>query len=262
MTGASSPDPLQNAAATPRRRAELAEAWSALRRRIAAACGSVGRDPDELTVIAVTKTFPATDVLALASLGVRHVGENRDQEAAAKRAQVTRAQLVGAQAAGRNAPPQPLTWHAIGRIQRNKARSVAQWADMVHSVDSIRLASALGAAASAVRDQPLPCLIQVSLDADPGRGGAAIEHVDDLAAHIEQSSALTLGGVMAVAPLKADPDAAFARLAQVAASVRRQHPAATAISAGMSADLEDAVRHGATYLRVGGAILGNRPPTP
>jgi uncharacterized pyridoxal phosphate-containing UPF0001 family protein len=251
-------------------------AWTALGSRVAAACRRVGRDPRELTVIAVTKTFPATDVLALASLGARHIGENRDQEASAKRAQVAQAQAAHAQAAhaeatqapaaqepsGPDGSAAPLTWHAIGQIQRNKARSIVQWADMVHSIDSIRLATALATAAAAARPQPLPCLIQVSLDGDARRGGAPAEHVEDLAAHIEQSPGLTLRGVMAVAPLAVDPGEAFARLAGVAARVRAQHPDATVISAGMSADLEQAIGYGATHLRVGGAILGNRPPTP
>jgi hypothetical protein len=196
-------------------------------------------------VIAVTKTFPADDVRQLAALGVTDVGENRDQEAAAKHAEA--ADLA-------------LRWHFVGALQRNKARSVAQYADVVHSVDRLRLIDALDAAAEAA-GRELTALVQVSVDPDgdaPGRSGAAPGEAPRLAAAIASARHLSLGGVMAVAPLGGDPAAGFARLAAVAAAVREAHPDALMVSAGMSGDYESALRHGATHLRIGTALLGRR----
>lgn len=202
-------------------------------------------------MIAVTKTYPASDVLLLAQLGVTEVGENRDQEAAPKAAEV-----AGAGAAVR--------WHFVGQLQRNKCRSVVRYADVVHSVDSVRLATALGRAAQTGRDRPLDALVQVSIDGAPGRGGALPESADPdvglfpVAAAVAAEPALRLAGVMAVAPLGWEPDRAFDRLAVVAQRLRAEHPGATEVSAGMSGDLESAIRHGATQVRVGSALLGMR----
>jgi pyridoxal phosphate enzyme (YggS family) len=195
-------------------------------------------------LVVVTKTFPPEEVGVLADLGVRHVGENRDQEAQPK------AQALQ----GRD-----LVWHFIGQLQTNKARSVVGYASVVESVDRPRLVSALSRSATDA-GLVVECLVQVSLDDEPGRGGAAPNDVPALATQIESAPGLRLGGVMAVAPLPGDPDVAFARLAQVAEQVRSDHPLATVISAGMSADLESSVRHGATHVRLGSAILGYRPP--
>ncbi|MBA9006496.1 YggS family pyridoxal phosphate-dependent enzyme [Thermomonospora cellulosilytica] len=224
------------------RRDELAANLRTVRERIAAACAAAGRDPAEVTLVAVTKTFPASDVRLLAGLGVADVGENRDQEAAAKAAEC--ADL-------------PLTWHFVGQLQTNKARSVAGYADVVHSVDRARLVTALSSAAVRA-GRTLRCLVQVSLDERPGRGGAAPSEVPELADLIAASDGLELGGVMAVAPLGADPAPAFARLAGVAERLRAAHPSATVISAGMSGDLEQAVACGATHVRIGTALLGGR----
>jgi PLP dependent protein len=242
------------------RRAEVAAGLAATRERIAAACAAAGRDPDGVTLVVVTKTYPAQDVLLLAELGVTDVGENRDQEAAGKAAQV--------RAATNPSRVADLRWHFVGQLQRNKARSVVTYADMVHSVDSVRLATALGGAAQRLRDRPLDVLAQVSIDGDPSRGGAlagrdAVGADPDLALAavadaVAASPALQLRGVMAVAPLTWRADDAFARLAEIAAGVRAAHPEATVISAGMSADLEEAVAHGATHVRIGSAVLGKR----
>ncbi|MEV2274895.1 YggS family pyridoxal phosphate-dependent enzyme [Nocardiopsis sp. NPDC049922] len=219
-----------------------------VRARIDAACAKADRDPGEVSLVAVTKTYPASDVRILASLGVTDVGENRDQEAAPKAAETADLDL---------------TWHFVGQLQTNKARSVAAYADVVHSVDRARLARALGERAAAA-GRRLTCLIQVNLDADSQagvigpRGGVDPEDVLDLAARIGEHEALTLGGVMAVAPREGDAFAAFARLRAVADRVRDRHPGATAISAGMSGDLEAAVAHGSTHLRLGTALLGDR----
>jgi PLP dependent protein len=238
------------------RRAELARGLAGIRARVSAACAAAGRDASELTLIAVTKTYPASDVVALAGLGLADFGENRDQEAAAKAAD------VGDEA---------ITWHFIGQLQTNKARSVASYASFVHSVDRVRLARALGSAARAA-GRGLTCLVQVSLDpADvagragngeardgQARGGVPPARMTEVAAAVEAEEGLTLGGLMAVAPLGADPAAAFAPLRQLSAEIRIVQPAATVISAGMSGDLEDAIVNGATHLRIGTALLGNR----
>ena len=232
------------------RAAEIAASLATVRARIGAACQAAGRPAGAVTLIAVTKTFPAADIRILSRLGVRDVGENRDQEAAPKAAELAdlRAEL---------------TWHFVGQLQTNKAASVARYADVIHSVDRIRLVTALGAAAGKT-GRPLRCLVQVSLDDEPGRGGAPPGQVLAIADAVAGQAGLDLGGVMAVAPLAAEsvpggPLAAFQRLARIAAQVRAQHPGAVMISAGMSGDLEDAIAAGATHVRVGTALLGGRP---
>jgi len=228
----------------PDRRAELVEALDAVERRLAAACTAAGRRREEVLLVAVTKTRPASDVALLAELGVTDVGESRDQEAAAKAAE-----LAGL----------PLRWHQVGRLQRNKARSTARWASCVQSVDRVPLAEALSD--GAVRaGRELDVLLQVSLDGDPERGGALPQDVPALADAVAAAEGLVLRGVMAVAPLGEDPAPAFGRLAALAAELRAHHPQAVAVSAGMSGDLEAAVAAGATIVRVGTALLGHRPP--
>ena len=243
-----------------RRRDELAAALAATRARVGAAARAAGRDPETVTIIAVTKNWPAQDVRILASLGVADVGENRDQEAAEKAALC--ADLA-------------LTWHFVGQLQTNKAKSVVGYADVVHSVDRVRLVDALSHAAQSC-GRTVGCLLQVSLDGDTGRGGAAAVDVPALADRIATGAGLRLLGVMGVAPLGQSDDPAeatgavraanaedvaeraFARLAELAAIVRVRHPGAGWISAGMSGDLELAIAHGATHVRVGSAILGAR----
>lgn len=233
----------------PARRVQLSDALGALKDRISRACAVAGRDPSELTVIAVTKYFPASDAALLADLGVSDLGENRDQEAAAKAAQV--AELTDA----------PVRWHFVGQLQKNKARSVARYASAVHSVDRPELVSALDRAVARLDRSPLDVLIQLSLDDDPNRGGVAAADFAALCDEAAGAAHLNLAGLMAVAPMDADPDRAFARVAEFAATLRAEHPAATSVSAGMSGDLEAAVRHGATHLRIGTALLGRRPHT-
>ena len=245
------------------RSAELADRLASVRARIAAACAAAGRDERELTLIAVTKTYPAADVLALASLGVTDFGENRDQEAAPKAARVAEALADAAQAAGPGYAGTPVTWHFIGQLQSNKAHSVARYADVVHSVDRMRLVRHLGAAACDVAGRnaggaALTCLVQVSLDADPARGGVPAEELLEVARAIHAQPGLALGGLMAIAPLGADPATAFAPLRQLSARIRSVWDGATIISAGMSGDLEAAIAAGATHLRIGTALLGNR----
>jgi pyridoxal phosphate enzyme (YggS family) len=229
---------------------QIAQGLDGIRRRIDAATRAAGRD-EHVDLVVVTKTFPASDVQILAGLGVTDVAENRDQEARAKRLEVERALGDGA------AIPR---WHMIGQIQRNKANSIARWADVVESVDRLELVSALARAARAA-DRTLEVLVQVSLD--PGeradRGGAADADAREVAAAVAGAAGLNLMGVMGVAPYPGDPDEAFARLQVLAAQIRATWPAADRISAGMSGDLEQAIARGATQVRVGGAVLGGRP---
>jgi PLP dependent protein len=229
------------------RRAELSSRLVAVRGRIGAACAAVGRDAGEVTLVAITKTFPASDVRLLYGLGVRDVGENRDQEAAPKAAEC--ADLAPG-----------LTWHFVGQLQTNKAASVVRYARVVHSVDRMRLVRALGEAARKA-GRVITCLVQVDLDRDPdpGRGGAAPDQVPGLAVAVAAEEGLVLGGVMAVAPLDVLPAQAFAPLPAIAAAVREVRPEAVMISAGMSGDMEAAIAVGATHVRVGTALLGGRP---
>lgn len=237
----------------PDRRAELAANLTRVRDRIAAACRAAGRSPDAVTLIGVTKTFPASDARLLVELGVPDLGENRDAEAAAKAAELAAELAVG------NPTTPAVRWHFIGQLQRNKVRSVVRYASVVHSVDRPRLVTALAGAVARERpSRPLEVLLQVSLDDAPGRGGVPAKDLVSLAEAVEERAELVLRGVMAVAPLGADPDPAFGRLAELSAGLRDRWPAATMVSAGMSADLEVAVRHGATHVRVGSAMLGRR----
>ncbi|MBM3686402.1 MAG: YggS family pyridoxal phosphate-dependent enzyme [Actinobacteria bacterium] len=231
---------------------ELHEHLDVVRARVDAACAVAGRDPSDVTLIVVSKTWPVEDVRRLAALGVRDFGENRDQEAAPK-AEAT-ADLG-------------LRWHFVGQLQSNKANSVARYADLVHSVDRLSLVTALDRGASKA-GRRVGCLIEVDLAGQvEARGGARPELVPELAAQVAASDHLLLQGVMAVAPLAAAGESqaevsahAFARLAEVSERLRQDHPDATLISAGMSEDLEQAVSAGATHLRVGSAVLGTRPP--
>ncbi|MGO4256295.1 YggS family pyridoxal phosphate-dependent enzyme [Marmoricola sp. RAF53] len=231
------------------RRAETAANLETVRERIAAACASAGRPADEVTLVVVTKFFPASDVRILADLGVRTVGENRYQEASAKAAECAD---LG------------LSWHFIGGIQSNKAASIAGFADVVESVDRVKLVGALDRGAEAA-GRTVDCLVQVSLDpAGDGRGaagrsGAGPDEIGAVAEAVAAAGSLRLRGLMAVAPLGEPARPAFERLAGIARDFRADHPAATWVSAGMSGDLEDAVACGATHVRIGSAVLGTRP---
>lgn len=231
---------------------ELGHRLAALRERIAAACRAAGREPGSVTLLAVTKTVPAADVAMLLDLGLTAFGENRAQEAGAKVAEVA--------ALRPDAAPR---WHFVGGLQRNKARAVVRWADRIESVDSVRLADALDAAVTREwdaggRSGPLPVLIQYSVDGDPKRGGVPAAGLAALAAHVADRPGLRLSGLMSVAPLVGDPEAAFADIAAAAARLRADHPDAAALSAGMSGDLEIAIRHGSNEVRVGTALVGER----
>ncbi|MEU7277709.1 YggS family pyridoxal phosphate-dependent enzyme [Streptomyces sp. NPDC045431] len=233
------------------RKTQLAENLARVEERISAACAAAGRKREDVTLIVVTKTYPASDVRLLHELGVRHVAENRDQDAAPKAAACADLDL---------------TWHFVGQLQTNKVRSVASYAHVVQSVDRLKLVGALaGAAERAGRE--LGCLVQVALDAEAGergdRGGVAPDGVEELADAVAAAPGLRLDGLMTVAPL-AGPyagceRAAFDRLMEFSSRLRTAHPTANMVSAGMSADLEHAVAAGATHVRIGTAVLGDRP---
>ncbi|MFI9817140.1 YggS family pyridoxal phosphate-dependent enzyme [Saccharothrix variisporea] len=227
------------------RRDELAANLAEVRERIHQACERAGRDHREVTLLAVTKTFPAQDVALLSDLGLTEFAENRDQEASRKTEEFARLR-----------PDAHARWHMVGSVQRNKAKSVVTWADQVDAVDSTRLVDAL-AKANAGRD-PLDVLLQVSIDGDPHRGGCPIPDLPDLADYVARTSELRLRGVMTVAPLGMSPEVAFRALQGAVTRLRDDHPTATVISAGMSGDLEDAIAHGSTCVRVGTALLGSR----
>ena len=234
------------------REEQLTENLKTVRSRIDAACAESGRDPGEVTVVAITKTRLVADVRLLADLGISHIGENRDQEARGK-----------ADACA----DLDLTWHFVGQLQRNKAGSVVTYADVVESVDRLALVSALDRAAGRAGRRVGAC-VQIDLDpTDPGarppgspRGGAQPRDVLALADQIADSSSLDLLGVMAVAPLGQDPREAFDRLATMHDALRAQHSGASMRSAGMSGDFEPAIAAGATHVRLGSALLGHREP--
>jgi pyridoxal phosphate enzyme (YggS family) len=232
------------------RRQELGAGLETVRAQVAAACRAVGRDPAQVTLVVVTKTYPASDIRLLAGLGVRDVGESRDQEASGKVAELSDLP---------QALSDELTWHFIGRLQSNKARSVARYTRVVHSLDRPSLISGLdrGAAEAGHR---VSCFLQYSLDGDSSRGGVPASGLPALAEAVAAAGHLDLAGLMAVAPVTWDADRAFSELLAASAHLQEQHPEATCISGGMSGDFVQALRHGATHLRVGSAVLGQRPP--
>ncbi|OOB89206.1 YggS family pyridoxal phosphate-dependent enzyme [Rathayibacter sp. VKM Ac-2630] len=221
---------------------ELAARWSSVSERVADAARSAGRDPGGITTIVVTKFHPVSLIRDLLELGVVDFGENRHQEAQEKAAE-----LAGT----------PARWHFIGQLQSKKARQARRYASAVHSVDRLALVPLLDAG-----EAPLDVFLQINLTDDPERGGAASDDVEHLAEVLADAEHLRFRGVMAVAPLGEDPRPAFARLRLLSERVRAIDPSASAVSAGMSHDFAEAIAEGATHLRIGSAITGNRPARP
>ncbi len=219
------------------RKAEIARNLKEVKERIIAAAKSVNRDPNEIELIVVTKTFPISDIEILCELGETNFGENRDQEAGPK------AEIISA------------TWHFQGQIQSNKIKSICQWADVIHSISSEK--EILKFAQSERKHQ---LFLQVSLDGQVGRGGASPAELAQLADLVNESNNLELLGLMAVAPLGVEPMKAFADLAQINQGFAGQFPNSKFLSAGMSGDFEAAIKYGATHIRVGSSILGSRSP--
>lgn len=216
----------------------LEERLLSVKAGIADACQAAGRELSEMTLIVVTKFHPASLVRELAALGVRDVGENRHQEAQVKAAELTDLDL---------------NWHFLGQLQTKKARQAAQYASTIHSIDRARLIESL-----ATIPKPIDAFLQINLTDDPGRGGAEPADIEALTEQMLATESLNLRGVMAVAPLEEPAAEAFARLAGYSERVRALAPDATAISAGMSHDYVEAIAAGATHLRIGSAITGNR----
>lgn len=226
---------------------QLHERLTAVRARIATAAEAAGRSPSAVTLVVVTKTWPAADVRRLFELGVADIAENRHQEAETKAADLADLDV---------------TWHFVGQVQSNKAARIAAYADVVHSVDSVRVAQRLNSGAHRY-DRALDCLVQVSLDPDVqagGRGGAPAAAVAEIAEAIAGAGLLRLAGVMGVAPRGADPRPAYEKLASISALIQAVDRQASWVSAGMSSDFEVAISAGATHVRVGSAVLGERPP--
>ena len=219
------------------RKAEIAQSLQEVKERIQSAAASVNRNPNEISLIVVTKTFPISDIEILRDLGEANFGENRDQEAGPK------AQAI------------PATWHFQGQIQSNKIKSICAWADVIHSISSEK--EILKFAQSPRRHQ---VFLQVSLDGQEGRGGASPSDLAQIADLVNQSNNLELLGLMAVAPLGVEPDKAFADLAHINQGFVGQFPNSKYLSAGMSGDFETAIKYGATHIRVGSSILGSRSP--
>ena len=221
---------------------ELQKNLIEIQSQIKSACETSGRNFDEITLIAVSKTWPASDIRLLHQLGVRDFGESRDQEATMKVSELADLDI---------------TWHFIGQVQTNKLNHIASYANVVHALDREKTISGLDVAAAKL-DRNITGLLQISLDGDENRGGVAIENAFELAQLLSNSKNLTFGGIMAVAPIEMLPDVAFSKLAEIAAEIQSKYPTAKIISAGMSQDFESAVQKGATHLRIGSALLGNR----
>lgn len=227
------------------RREQLVQNLAVVEDRIASACADAGRARSDVTLIVVTKTYPASDVDLLVEAGVTDIGENRHPEAGRKLAE-----LVG---------PAP-RMHFIGALQTNKANAVARYADVVHSVDRPRLVEALSRGAEQA-GRELGCLVQVDFGhSGLGRSGVAPADAERLADLVAGAGGLRLDGVMTVAPLGLDPRPSFDELARISVELRRSHPDAGIVSAGMSDDFEQAIQAGATHLRVGRLVLGERVP--
>ena len=222
------------------RKDAIAENLQNVRRGIDEVAIAAGRVPSDITLIVVTKTYPASDIEILHSLGITNIGENRDQEARSKYP------LVNAE----------LSWHHIGQLQRNKVKSVLTWADVVHSIDRSDLVMEVGRRA----ERPVDIFLQVSLDSDSiGRAGALESELKRLGDTCAQFEYLRLQGLMAVAPLQVPAAQAFERLREIHLKFMEDFPHASALSAGMSQDYEEAIKSGATHVRIGSSILGSRP---
>lgn len=222
------------------RKSEISTNLSTVTERITAAAKKVNRNPSDIKLIVVTKTFPITDLQFLYELGVRDFGENRDQEASQKVSEL----------------PSDINWHFQGQIQSNKLKSITSWASYIHSVDQLKYAKMISEFAG---DQNKSIFLQLSLDAIPeSRGGVDPSKLHELASELSHFSNLNLMGLMAVAPLDESTDQAFARLSKYHQLFVEHFPEAKFLSAGMSGDYESAILHGATHIRIGSSILGNR----
>ena len=224
------------------RKDQILSNLESVKEKISTAAQAAGRSPSEITLIAVTKTFPVSDLEILYELGVRNFGENRDQEAAPK---------VGVL-------PADITWHFQGGIQSNKLKSISNWASVIHSVDKFKYAQMISQFSVGKTKE---IFIQVSLDTLPqSREGVDPADLMQLAEQIMSLPNLEVKGLMAVAPLDQPTEQAFVRLQQIQQKFIQLYPAASSLSSGMSGDYELAISLGATHVRIGSSILGNRSP--
>lgn len=220
----------------------LAARYHEVRARMEAACGQAGRNVDDITLVVVTKFHPPSLIRDLVELGVEHVGESRHQEAVAKHQELS---------------DLPLTWHFVGQLQSNKARAVAEYCQVIHSIDRASVVQKL-----ATIEHTVEGFIEVNLTGDPGRGGVEPEQLGELVDTVLETPHIALRGLMAVAPQDQAPAAAFERVVALQGVVTSRAPNATDLSLGMTGDFEEAIHAGATHLRIGSAITGNRPPAP
>jgi pyridoxal phosphate enzyme (YggS family) len=223
---------------------DISQALSQVEERIVRACRSVGRIRDDVTLIAVTKTYPASDVQILQGLGINNFGENRDAEG------VEKSSLIKAH------------WHYQGEVQSKKIGSISRWAGTVHSLDDLSHIEKFDRALQALGDKSLQVFIQVSLDGNPTRSGLQPRDLMQACQAVTNSSHLHLMGVMAVPPVEFDPEKSFAHVAAIAEGVKSSFPEARYLSAGMSGDFEVAIAYGATHIRIGSQILGSRSAAP
>ncbi len=222
------------------RTAQLSLSLADVNSRIIEATRKASRNAEEVTLIAVTKTYPVSDVEILHRLGVSNFGENRSAEGVEKSA------LVKAH------------WHFQGQIQSNKIAAISSWAQTVHSLDDLSHVAKFDRAVGEISGKRLNVFIQVSLDGDTSRAGVNGEELLALAHAVVASQHLDLVGLMVVPPVQAEPAKAFAEVAEIASRFRQEFPMAQSLSAGMSGDYEIAIAHGATHIRVGSQILGTR----
>ncbi len=240
----------------------LAERAHEIRARIAAAARRAGRSPTSVALVAVTKTIPIERILAAAALDLTIIGENRVQEARDKRerlAALAQSDPTVARLLAR------MRWELIGHLQTNKVARALELFDRVQSVDSVRLAEALSARAAAL-SRTLPILLEVNAGGEASKSGFAPEEVESAAHALAALPALRIEGLMTVAPITPDPDQArpvFRRLRELRDHLRATLPLGEEswreLSMGMSDDFEVAIEEGATLVRIGRGLFGERP---
>lgn len=225
---------------------ELGERYQAIVDKIATAAKANGREADEITLVVVTKNHPHQLVLDLLELGARDFGENRDQEAAPKAKQIA------------TESSESFNWHFIGQLQSNKVKSVLEYASFLHSLDRESLLDEL-IKRTVDRQNPLRVFVQVNLTQDPNRGGVNPSDLMAFSERVLESPGLELVGLMGVGALDVAPEVDFESLARLSEQIKGLSPGAKYLSMGMSGDFETALAYGATHLRIGRAITGNRP---
>ncbi len=222
----------------------MAARYAAVRAAMTAAARRIGRDPDEIVLICVSKTIPEETVREAHALGIADFGENRVQELLSKSASLLEL---------------PLRWHLIGHLQTNKVRAVLPRVAMIHSLDSIRLAETIQSHAEAGRRIDL--LLQVNTSGEATKFGTSPDAAPELAAAVSALPALRLRGLMTLGPLTDDREAirrSFRLLRELRDAIRGSLPEVELLSMGMSGDYEIAIEEGATHIRVGTAIFGPR----